>query len=65
MEVPLDHAIDIHARVMRIFVMATEPHKSRAQGRMNAELRGIFEGFMRGGELPKCVRRHVPSIRSH
>ncbi len=65
MEVPLDHAIDIHARVLRRIGMVTKPHTSRAQRRMNARLRGILRDFMRGGELPKCVRRHVPSIRSH
>jgi hypothetical protein len=52
MEVSLDHAIAIHARMLSDIAMVTEPHKMRAKRRMNARWRGILREFMRGGKLP-------------
>ena len=53
MEVSLDHAIALHARMLNDIGMVREPHKMRAKRRINARWRGILRDFMRGGKFPK------------
>ena len=53
LEVPLDHATAIYVRMLSDIGLVTEPHKMRANRRMNARWRRILRDFMRGGKLPK------------